>query len=115
MKQFYLITAKNKLSKFDWLVIEQYLIDLPYSDKEFVVLGSLAEDDSYIQTRINTDSYQTEGLYELEVRIPLDIGFKHHQIATNDAVKIITYFSNFYNNQAIDLDLFKDITGEFSK
>lgn len=68
---------------------------MPYSDKEFVVLGSLVEDDSYIQTRINTDSYQTQGLYELEVRIPLKVGFKHYQIATNDAVEIITYFTNF--------------------
>lgn len=115
MKQFYFITAKNKISKFDWSVIEQYLIDLPYSDKEFVVLGSLVEDDSYIQTRINTDSYQTKGLYELEVRIPLDVGFKHYQIATNDAVKVIGSFSEFYNKQPIDVGQFKDITGEFDK
>lgn len=115
MKQFYLITAKNKLLKFDWSVIKQYLMDLPYLDKEFVVLGSLAEDDSYIQTRINTDSYQTQGLYDLEIRIPLETGFKHYQIATNDAVKVIDEFSQFYQGKPIDTSGYKDITSEFGK
>ncbi|PYE38861.1 hypothetical protein [Psychrobacter fozii] len=113
MTQFYLRTANDELATFDWVSIKRYIMDLPYSNEEHIVLGSLLDDNSYIQTRINIETYRTDGLYDLEVRIPVAIGFKHYQRCTNDTCQVIDSFFLFHNNQPVDISLYQDITAEF--
>lgn len=113
MTQFYLRTANDELETFDWASIKRYIMDLPYSDEEHIVLGSLLEDNSYIQTRINVETYRTDGLYDLELRLPASRGFKHYQCCTNDTCQVIDDFYLFYTNQTVDVSLYQDITAEF--
>ena len=113
MTQFYLRTANDELATFDWVSIKRYIMDLPYSNEEHIVLGSLLDDNSYIQTRINIETYRTDGLYDLEVRIPIASGFKHYQCCTNDTCQVIDSFYLFYTNQPVDISLYQDITAEF--
>ena len=113
MAQFYLRTANDELATFDWVSIKRYIMDLPYSNEEHIVLGSLLDDNSYIQTRINIETYRTDGLYDLEVRIPIASGFKHYQHYTNDTCQVIDSFYLFYTNQPVDISLYQDITAEF--
>jgi len=113
MTQFYLRTANDELATFDWVSIKRYIMDLPYSNEEHIVLGSLLDDNSYIQTRINIETYRTDGLYDLEVRIPIASGFKHYQRYTNDTCQVIDSFYLFYTNQPVDISLYQDITAEF--
>lgn len=113
MTQFYLRTANDELATFDWDSIKRYIMDLPYSNEEHIVLGSLLEDNSYIQTRVNVETYRTDGLYDLEVRLPVESGFQHYQCCTNDTCQVINDFYLFYTNQLVDVSLYQDITAEF--
>lgn len=115
MKQFELLTGRQSLNNTDWVTIKHHIMNLPYFNDKFLVLSSLDKDHSFIQTVINTEDYRTQGLYCLEVRMPVDKGFRHYQATTNDSVQIISDFRQFYENEFVDVSNYDDITNEFNK
>lgn len=113
MKPFQMFTQCRKLDSPDWSAIKLCIMDLPYSRDAFLVLSRLDKEHCFIQTVINTKEHRTQGLYSLELRVPVGDDFRHYQLNTNDSVKIVNDFSQFYQGHSPDISLYTDITTDF--
>ncbi len=90
--------------------IKQIILDLPYTNDQFLILD---KDDDYMQTCINYGNSDIE-MYTVEIRKHKnDKEFNHYQCMTNDVMKVITDFRNYFNDKDVQLDLYADITHEF--
>ncbi len=99
---------ENKIANLE--EIKQIILDLPYNNDQFLVLN---KDDDYIQTCVNYGNSDIK-MYTIEIRkYHNDKEFSHYQCMTNDVMKVIIDFRNYFNDENVQMNSYTDITHEF--